>query len=297
MYIPSLGWQSWSPPIPAWHHLPRRDYAPLPLLSHPPNPSISPKPPLTYWCSWYALGRRINYDNLLAQAELIRQSNLNISHFLIDDGWTFAPWLKFLIRELHDLKFQVGLWYAPFTRHRHLPLYPTLDQLVQDYRVDLLKLDFLYQPYFAPHLKDDALPHQTLVELFTYLRTQYPNLYTIACGCPFSPALGLVDAIRISKDTTFPPPVPRLARHLLYHSRLRLLAAKYDLVPINFSSVPDPDVRMFSLDDATTTAFWDKISGTCLGLGDDLTDLTTPQIQQARLWLQKNRSFLSLSPL
>ncbi|MFH2085450.1 MAG: hypothetical protein ABII21_01515 [bacterium] len=129
-----LGWQSWSPPTPNLLRLPRRDHCPLPELSHPILPRTQkPKPPITYWCSWYALGRNINPHNLLTQAKLIKQHALPISHFLIDDGWTFSPWLKPLITELHSLEFKVGLWYTPFTRHKHLSLYPTLDLLIQQY--------------------------------------------------------------------------------------------------------------------------------------------------------------------
>lgn len=291
-----LGWQSWSPPAPIWPYLPRRDYCPVPEVPHLPAPTDTPKSPITYWCSWYGLGKNIHVDNLLRQAQLIRQHKLPIAYFLIDDGWHDNPALLNLSRSLHDLGFRVGLWYAPFTRHAHLPLYPTLDRLINTCQLDLLKLDFLYQPYFVPHLQDDSLPHQALVKLFTYLRTHYPGLYTIACGSPFAPALGRVDAIRFSKDTTFPPPIPSWARRLLYRSRLRLLATKYALIPTNFPAVPDPDVRLFSLDDATTATFWDKISGTCLGLGDDISRLTPAQLEQARLWLQKNPSSPSSFP-
>lgn len=291
-----LGWQSWSPPNPVWPYLPRRDYCPVSEVPHLPAPAHALKPPITYWCSWYALGKNIHAENLLNQAQLIRKHKLPIDYFLIDDGWHDNSALLNLSRSLHALGFRVGLWYAPFTRHAHLPLNPTLDHLINDYKLDLLKLDFLYRPYFAPHLADDSLPHQTLVTLFSYLQTHYLDLYTIACGSPFAPALGRVDAIRFSKDTTFPPPVPFWARRLLYGSRLRLLSAKYDLIPADFTAVPDPDVRLFSLDDATTSAFWDKISGTCLGLGDDISLLSPSQIEQARLWLQKNLSSVSSSP-
>lgn len=280
-----LGWQSWSPPHPVWPYLPRRDYCPIPELSHPTTSPLPLKPPITYWCSWYALGSHLTYSNLLKQAQLIRQHNLPIEYFLIDDGWHFTLWISDLIIQLRRLDLKIGLWYAPYTRHKHLPLYPTIKRIMSELKPDLLKLDFLYTPFFASDLTDDTLPHQTLVKLFTFLSTNYPELYTVACGCPFTPALGRVNAIRVSKDTTFPPPIPNLPRRLLYLSRMRLLAKKYALIPPQFPAHPDPDVRMFSLDNHTTARLWDKIAPACRGIGDNLTHLTSSQIKQARLWL------------
>jgi hypothetical protein len=291
-----LGWQSWSPPTSTFLHIPARDYCPIHTVSHSPFArSHSPKNPINYWCSWYALGPFLNQTKLLEQAKLIRRYDLKIDYFIIDDNWSTSPfsvWLKPLVRDLHRLGFKVGLWYAPFTRYSHLSLYPTLDKLVQEYQVDLLKLDFLYQPYFAKGLKDDTLPHQTLVDLFEYLADNYPHVYTIASGCPFAPALGRVDALRISKDSTFPAPVPTWIRRLLYYSRMRLLSSKYALLPSIFAARPDLDVRVFELDNATTTSFWDTIHSTCLGLGDDLSRLSPAQINQAKIWLNKNPSSL-----
>jgi hypothetical protein len=288
-----LGWQSWSPPTPNFLHFPPRDYCPLTEVAHSFPTHHSPKNPLNYWCSWYALGPHLTPAKLFAQAKLIRAYDLDLPYFIIDDNWTstpFSPWLKPLIQDLRLLNFKVGLWYAPFTRHRRLPIYKTLDTLVKEYHLDLLKLDFLYQPYFTSGLIDDSLPHQTLVDLFDYLRTSYPDLYTVACGSPFAPALGRVDAIRVSKDTTFPDGLPAWSRQLLYHSRVSLLARKWALIPSDFAAVPDPDVRMFGLDDATTNLFWDTIHSTCLGLGDDLTKLSPAQITKAKIWLAKNPS-------
>ncbi|MFH1244652.1 MAG: hypothetical protein V1487_03760 [bacterium] len=288
-----LGWQSWSPPHGGFSFL-ARDYCPLPITSHPRSTAFSKA--ITYWCSWYALGPVISPSSILHQAHLIKKYHLNIEYIIIDDGWRFGSSTIDLIQELHLLKLKVGLWYAPFTKHKNLPLYETLEHLVKNYHPDLLKLDFLYKPYFNSGLTDDRIPHQTLLDLFTYLRHNYPSLYTIACGCPFAPALGRVHAIRYSKDTTFPPPTPRWIRQLIYYSRVKLLSRKHSLIPPSFTSTPDPDVRMFSLDNATTANFWDTIHSECLGLGDNIDSLTTSQLDKARIWLQKNPSSPSSSP-
>jgi hypothetical protein len=284
MTLPSLGWQSWSPPIPNFLRFPPRDYCPVKETPHSANIRLSHKPTFNYWCSWYALGWQINPHNLLIQAKFIKQHQLNITHFLIDDGWRFS-WLKPLIQELHSLGFRVGLWYSPYTRHKHLPLYTTLDSIVNYYQIDFLKLDFLYKPYFQSGLNSDLLPHQALVDLFTFLHHNHPQLFTITCGCPFAPALGLVDAIRISKDTTFPPPTPTWLRRPIYSHRVSLLRQKYEQVPASFPALPDLDVRLFSLDNQQTTTFWDTIHHALQGIGDDLTKLSPSQTQKVRLWL------------
>jgi len=135
----TLGWQSWSPPLPHWSRLPRRDYAP-PSHPHTPlsiSPATSPQISLTYWCTWYSLGYFPSYEAILAQANFIKSHNLPIKYILLDDGWRL-DWLPQLSKELHRLGFRVGLWYAPFTRHLNLPLYKTLDKLISLGNLDLL---------------------------------------------------------------------------------------------------------------------------------------------------------------
>jgi len=71
--------------------------------------------------------------------------------------------------------------------------------LFNKYGFNLVKLDFLYSIYFDPSRspeESDKLLHRFLSEL----KQQYPNIYTIACGCPLAPAIGTVDSFRIYID-------------------------------------------------------------------------------------------------
>ena len=280
--LPSLGWQSWSPPYPHRLKFPSRDYNPKKNHSSLPTGKFT-NLSFTYWCSWYALGAFINPQNLLNQASLIKKHHLPIQYFLIDDGWHEA-WLKDLTSELHRLGFKVGLWYAPFTKHKHLPLRSTLHRLILVNKLDLLKLDFLYKPYFSTQ---SANPSQTLQDLFIFLSNEYPQLRTIGCGVPFIDAIGQVDTIRLSKDTAFPPYLPLIISKLIYQHRVSMLSEKYQAWNKHPLFVPDPDVRMFSLDSPLTNNLWSKMTYQIKGLGDDLSSLSPAQLNEARIWLKK----------
>ncbi|MFH2085449.1 MAG: hypothetical protein ABII21_01510 [bacterium] len=67
---------------------------------------------------------------------------------------------------------------------------------------------------------------------------------------------------------------------------MRLLAQKFSLIPSHFSNTPDPDVRIISLDNRQTSAFWDTIQPGLRGIGDNLAELTPLQIQELKLWLK-----------
>ncbi len=286
MQPPSLGWQSWSPTTPNLWHFPRRDYCPVPELEHAaPLPPTRPITKINYWCSWYALGYWPNPSTILQQAQLIKQQQLPITHILLDDGWR-SQWLSPLVKDLKALHFKVGIWIAPFTRHKHLNLVETLNHLLGELAIDLLKLDFLYKPYFAQGLQDDALPHQTLSKLYDRIANQFPLVSTIACGAPYLPTIGHVDIVRLSKDTALPYPVPPLINRLFYARRLRLLYQKYLIWNKTKPFVPDPDVRMFSLDTPATSQLWGKMGYQVKGIGDNIAKLDINQLANMRLWLK-----------
>ncbi|GAB4026472.1 MAG: hypothetical protein Fur0011_2290 [Candidatus Microgenomates bacterium] len=48
----------------------------------------------------------------------------------------------------------------------------------------------------------------------------------------------------------------------------------------------DPDVRMFSLDTPQTAQFWDTIQTPVVGVGDNLLNLTQPQLTKMAIWLK-----------
>lgn len=156
----------------------------------------------------------------------------------------------------------------------------SLDQMVENWGIKVLKLDFLYAPYFNPHF-DTALQASEQVKLLlSYLRRRHPQVYVIACGCPFGDALGLVDAIRVSKDSSAPPPFPAWIRKRLYRLSMLELEKKSKMPKLWQGAAPDPDVQLFEFDNQKTRQIFNQLNDSYLkGFGDDLTKIT-PRILQ-----------------
>lgn len=82
-------------------------------------------------------------------------------------------------------------------------IYNTIDSLLNDGKVKLLKLDFLFCVYFIPGISASEAG-SFIRDLFIYIKTKYPDVYMIACGCPLSPVVGVADSLRIGPDTVSP---------------------------------------------------------------------------------------------
>lgn len=277
-----LGWQSFSlikPSLfsPRGYDYPPKDYRPFPFITKPLPPTS-----FTYWCSWYALGYHPTAEEILREAKSIKDNKLFINYILIDDGWQ-EQWLSSLTHKLHHLGFHVGLWYAPFSRHKSLPLYSTLDRLITSCNLEMLKLDFLYQVYYD---KKVVNPQSALIELFDYLVANYPSLLTIGCGAPFAESINRLNAVRLSRDTALPYPAPAFINRLFYLHRLKLLFNKYQLWQNGKHFSFDPDVRMFSLDTPITDSIWGKMTLSVKGIDDKVSRLNKEQIKKARIWLK-----------
>lgn len=91
-------------------------------------------------------------------------------------------------------------------------IFESMDQMIRQWGISLLKLDFLYAPYFNPNLKNAQEASLQVRQLLGHLKKKHPQIFTIACGCPFADAVDVVDAIRISKDIGSIPPFPRFIR-------------------------------------------------------------------------------------
>ena len=119
-----------------------------------------------------------------------------------------------------------------------------IDYAVRYHQVSLLKLDFLYAPYFDPKLSDDRLPHRYLTELFHYIRGRFPHVYIMASGCPYKPAKYLVDSIRISQDNAVPwlYAIP-VIRKIIHTKRLSYLEKNVSILKkyVKYFNL-DPDV-------------------------------------------------------
>ena len=75
---------------------------------------------------------------------------------------------------------------------------------MQDWGYELLKLDFLYAACLAGNGKYDmslSRAETMHLALQTLRAAAGPNTFLIGCGCPLGPAVGYIDAMRISADT------------------------------------------------------------------------------------------------
>ncbi|OGC69311.1 hypothetical protein A2415_02955 [candidate division WWE3 bacterium RIFOXYC1_FULL_39_7] len=106
---------------------------------------------------------------------------------LIDRLWKYS-------RYILDIKKEPARQY----------LFDCLDELVEKNGFELLKLDFLYAPYFDPNLETreaGSLIHTFLKDV----KSRYPEIHLNACGVPLACAAGVVDSVRIGPDTIAPP--------------------------------------------------------------------------------------------
>lgn len=342
---PTLGWQSWSPPFPAWHGFPRWDYSPFPLRKIPTSKIKSSfKEPIRYWCSWYAYGWDINNRKITQTLQFIKKNRLNFTHILIDDGWTsWGDWsdpnlarfpnMGNTIQAIHNNGLKAGLWFAPFLASKNSQLFQVhpdwfinyqdkpvqglktmpiwewflpqqylldlshpkvkkyltdfIDLAVKKWKIDLLKLDFLYAPYFNPHLNSDQVAHDQVSWILDYIKDNYPAVVTVACGTPFSPSSNRATAIRISKDTALPPLVPKLFNQIVYVDRVKMLAHKLIAATRYPNIIVDPDVRIFRLDTPTTNKIWSANKFLVTGIGDNLIKLDNLKIKELKYWLDR----------
>lgn len=90
----------------------------------------------------------------------------------------------------------------------------SIKYLIETCGFELLKLDFLYAIYFDPNLSNREA-NKFLRSFLKAIKRRYPHVYTIACGCPLIPAVGVVDSMRIGPDTTVAPFTKLLALPIL----------------------------------------------------------------------------------
>lgn len=160
-----------------------------------------------------------------------------------------------------------------------------IDLSINKWGITLLKLDFLYAPYFNPHHKSDSIPHNHITWLLNYIKNHYPQVTTIACGTPFAATIGLADIVRISKDTALPPEFPKILNKIIYTFRVHMLRHKISAASMHQNFTQDPDVRLFALDTTSTNVIWNTVSKNILGVGDNLNRLQSSQIIKIKSWL------------
>ncbi|OGV92329.1 hypothetical protein A3B57_02425 [Microgenomates group bacterium RIFCSPLOWO2_01_FULL_47_10] len=161
------------------------------------------------------------------------------------NGWLFMPRISSLL----GFKKFILDYENPLVKKY---IFNTLSHAIEKWHIKLLKLDFLYAPYFNPRYTTDQKPHSILVDLFTFLKTNFPQVYTIACGCPFKPAKYLVDAIRISPDINSPllQKIPVINQLFSFNRFRHLLANWQNNIPLNKYFHLDPDAIVYNQEHA-----------------------------------------------
>lgn len=260
----------------------------------------------TAWGDWHN-PNPLRFDNM---ADTVKQIH---SHKLLAGLW-FAPFLAnknsqlFKSHPEYFVKYQnhyvqglktLPIWESILPQQYLLNLalpqvkkYLTsfIDLAVTKWGFNLLKLDFLYAPYFDPNHNNDIIPHHQVAWILKYIKTKHPNTTIIACGAPFAPTLKLSHAIRISKDTAIPLIFPKFINRLIYLNRVKMLSLKIAINNLIAHKQIDPDVRLFTLDSPTTDKIWDTISTNILGVGDNLSNLPPKNLERIRSWLASHNS-------
>lgn len=112
----------------------------------------------------------------------------------------------------------------------HDYLEKTIETAVTKWGVKLLKLDFLYAPYFYPDKLIDFDPRETVSGFMKAIKERHPEVKIIACGCPMEAAVGVAEAIRVSKDALMPSIYgwPKWLKRRIHKHRIGLTGEKMD---------------------------------------------------------------------
>jgi len=77
--------------------------------------------------------------------------------------------------------------------------------IILGWNIKFLKIDFTYAGHFNPVYKTQRKPDNQIKQLFKDIQNIQKDVFILACGCPLFPAVGVVDAMRISDDVILPP--------------------------------------------------------------------------------------------
>lgn len=245
--------------------------------------------------------------------------------WLFTDRDKFPHGLKWLVKKLRLYGLKTGLWWSPMLAKASSNLFrehpswfiqnlegtqvSPLDSLLQDKRrvlnlenpfvtrhlnqvldhfsdcgIKLLKSDFLYAGHFNSKFTSSTIPDSLLHHLLSTVHEK--NFYSIACGCPLIPAIGVVDAIRISEDINIP-----MLNHVWPLNRL-IIQQRINQLSANITSRLktrllwdlDPDAFISSPKLGVTPSQAKKLAllvNECKGvvfLGDDLKSLSSSQL-------------------
>lgn len=110
------------------------------------------------------------------------------------DGFRGLPFSQYFIqRHILDVRKPSVMNY----------IFKCLDFLIKECDFKLLKLDFLFSIYFIPGMSTREAGWR-LNNFLREVKYRYPQVYTIACGSPLLPAVGVTDSLRIGPDVISP---------------------------------------------------------------------------------------------
>ncbi|MDP3974497.1 MAG: glycosyltransferase [bacterium] len=166
-------------------------------------------------------------------------------------------------------------------------VFDTIDFILKSGDIKLIKLDFLFCVYFIPNIT--AVEAGGFIrEMFKYIREKYPEVYTIACGAPLIPVMGVVDSMRIGPDT-ISPGIEKIPLIFKIFNKIRIKEVFKNIdrrLWTNKYWNLDPDVFVcrnnLGFDDKTINKLFNYIKK-CNGnifLGDDITRLPKERIDK-----------------
>jgi len=197
------------------------------------------------------------------------------------------PLVSFAFCKLFDRpvgKLRFALDYKNPQVKKHIR--QTIDLFVAEWKIDMLKLDYLYAPFFDPTATLEQASAE-LVELLEHIKANYPKVYTVACG-PFDLLAGRVDSAYVSENVILPVlrgwwPLNSVMHRIRLERLQQCLVARKELKgAFNF----DPDVFACSEDLGLTDAQVEMLlaavreSNGNRFLGDDLSKLPQARLEK-----------------
>ena len=213
------------------------------------------------WCSWYHYYGTETEGDILQNAKELALSVPSHQGLVIqiDDGWNlqtkeqtriwgdwlpgykFSKGMRWMTDRIHELKFDAGLWLAPFSvdpssnlasqhkdwllkkrdgsglcelgdcygldlTHPEVPAFleETFQRVFNEWNFDYVKLDFLNHGLMDGERHDRS---KTSVEAFRdamrLIRKCAGNdRYILNCGAPLAPSIGVCDGMRVGNDVS-----------------------------------------------------------------------------------------------
>lgn len=259
------------------------------------------------WCDWgdWLIVNKNKFPNGLKKvSQKIKKTGMKpgvwIAPFLVDPKSTIVTtrpdWLAknngMLVEGLNMTKwdrfFPYKKWILDIRNDKVQEYFDRcLKFLIVDCGFELIKLDFLYSIYFIPGISFGEA-HSYLRKYLKKIKKEYPNVYTIASGCPFLPAVGVVDSMRVGPDTSISPFVKFMIPNIISNWYLKwkvIPAITKRLWTKKFWNI-DPDVYICRKNFGFSTKLlksFQRIIKSGEGnifLGDDLTVLPSKKIKK-----------------